>query len=232
MTTDLLDIKEAARLLRITPSDVGRLRQQRKLRGIRSADGWKFLRRDVEAYARRVKASAVATTVVPANEVAVSDRSSKYIQGVRMNVSVPNRPEGAGSKSLARVIRRVSERASFSPGVIELVLTLLAEEITAEVRRGHAVLIRGWLKIGSRSYKTQRDAHSIAVPFIVPSRGFRQEVRYALAATNTTETTMRRYQKANRTGSIPGRVGQRVFSSQERERERLKNDPTQSLELD
>ena len=44
--------------------------------------------------------------------------------------------------------------------------------------------------------------------------------------------TLRRYQKANRTGSIKSRGHQMVWKSQERERARLKNDVTESIELD
>lgn len=149
-----------------------------------------------------------------------------------MKVHLPNRPESDAAKAMHRAISRAAERAYYPTGAVKNMLTYLLEEITNEMLRGNAVLIRGWAMIGTRPYKTQRDPHPIAVPFFAPSRGLRHAVRYAMEATTIKSKAMKRFQKANRTGSKKGRGHQQVWNSQEHERERLKNDVTQSIELD
>lgn len=149
-----------------------------------------------------------------------------------MNVHLPNRPESDAAKAMHRAIIRAAERACYPAGAVKAMLSFLVEEITIEVMRGNAVLIRGWALIGSRAYRNPLDSCEIAVPFIAPSRGFRQAVRYALEATKSKGKAVKKYQKANRTGSIPGRRHQQVFNTQEHERARLRNDVTQSIELD
>lgn len=149
-----------------------------------------------------------------------------------MNVHLPNRPESDAAKAMNRAVIRAAERACYPAGAVKQMLSFLVEEITNEVMRGNAVLIRGWAMIGSRPYKNPLDSCDIAVPFIAPSRGFRQAVRYSLEATKSKGKAMKRFQRANRTGSIPGRRHQQVFNTQERERARLRNDVTQSVELD
>jgi len=226
-----LDQRGAARLLGVSASDVGRICQQRLLRGkITTAGGpLSFKRRDVEALARKRRASKCEG--VEASEGAESGLPSAVTKGSRAIITIPNRPESAGAKAFDRVLSRAAGRAGYPVGVVKLVMLHMFQEIVDELMLGQAVLIRGFGMFATRPYRMPGMMHSTSVPIFVPSRGLRQEVQCAILPALTSQEEARRFQKRQRIRSVAGRFPQRVSRFMERERKRLKNSVTDTTEV-